>query len=263
MASRISITGGLAAAVRFLGPAWRGAWGAMLLATLVIGMVLVLRLWSPMSAWRLQGLGLSAIVVLLVEGGLYRLALGRGVTGLAGLGWVRADWRLGAVWGLAAVFLFVLALLAFVVLLSFAFAVASSGRGFVVALPMTWGGAVDGRGRMVVEAVGALCLSGLVWAGTRVSLGSAATIDTDRVMMLSSWPDTRGRVVAIVLARLCLGVASIGVAGAILVAIYSVPGPTTPLVWAGGLVAGAAIVGLWLPLNVGLMTYFYQSRPTS
>ena len=263
MTNRASISGGLSSAIRFLAPAWNQAWAAIGLASLVLGFILALRLWSPLSPWRFEGLVLAVIAVLIVEGGLYRLALGKGRLGAGGLGWGLTQWRLGAVWGLNLVFLFVLGLLAFVVILAFAFAVASSGQGFVLALPMTWARGVDGRSRLVVEVVGALCLAGLIWAGTRVSLGSAASVAGDRVVMLSSWPDTRGKVVAILLARLCLGAVPIGFAGAILFVVDKTPGLAPALVWAFSLAAGAAIAGLWLPLSVGLMAYFYQRRTTT
>ncbi len=263
MTSRASISGGLSSAIRFLAPAWRQAWAAIGLASLVLGFILALRLWSPLSPWRFEGLLLAVIAVLIVEGGLYRLALGKGRLGAGGLGWGLTQWRLGAVWGLNVVFLFVLGLLAFVVILAFAFAVASSGQGFVLALPMTWARGVDSRSRLVVEVVGALCLAGLIWAGTRVSLGSAASVAGDRIQMLSSWPDTRGKVVAILLTHLCLGAVPIGFAGSMLMITEKTSGLAPALVWVVSIAAGGAIAGLWLPLSVGLMAYFYQRRTIS
>jgi hypothetical protein len=252
------------AAWRFLATAWRQAWAAMLITGALIGALGALGIWSPRSPWRLEALLTIAAAAAMVEGALYRIALGKGRPGPAGLQWERAEWRLAAVWGLTAAFLFVLGLLAFVVVLATAFGVATSGRGFVMALPETWAGAVDSRGRAVVGLVGAVCLGSLVWAGARIALGGPTSIDRGKVQLLATWAASRRLVLPILLGRVLLGVAPIGLAGALLWAV-SRGGhrADAPLLWAANFAAGLALAGLWLPLSVGLMAYLYRRSPAS
>jgi hypothetical protein len=203
------------------------------------------------------------VAAAMAEGALYRLALDKGRPGPAGLQWGRAEWRLGAVWGLTVAFLLVLGMLAFVFVLATAFGVATSGRGFVMALPSTWAGAVDGRGRVVVGLVVALCLAGLVWAATRVALGAPASIDRGKVQLLATWAASRRLVLPILLGRFLLGVAPIGIAWALLWGVSRESHPSATLLWAASLAAGIALAGLWLPLSVGLMAYLYRRQPAA
>jgi hypothetical protein len=251
------------AACRFLATAWRRAWAAMLVTAMALGAPWALGLWSPRSPWRLAALLAVVGAAAMAEGALYRLALGKGRPGPGGLQWSRVEWRLGAVWGLTAAFLFVLGLLAFVVVLAAAFGVATSGRAFVMAVPATWAGAVDGRGRLVLAVVAALCLAGLVWAGTRIALGATASVDRDKVQLLATWPATRRLVAPILLGRLSVGVVPIGVAWAAIWAVRRLGHPPSILLWAASLAAGLAVAGLWLPLSVGLMAYLYRRLPAT
>ena len=212
MSNRRLITEGLGAAARFLPTAWARTWGALGLAASVLGLSWAFGLWSPHSPWRLASVATSLAAVVMAQGGLYRQALATAPPGPAGLQWGMAECRLSAVWALTAIFLSVLGMLAFVVVLSFAFAIASSGKGFVTALPMTWASGVDGRGRLVMAVVAALCLVGLTWATTRVALASAATVARGRVQVLASWPTTRGVVWPIVIGNAILAVVPIGFA---------------------------------------------------
>ena len=261
MAGKTIVMGAIRAAWRFLATAWRRAWAAMLIAAVVFGVLSALGLLSPRSPWRLEALLAVAAAVAMAEGALYRVALGAGRPGPAGLQWGRPEWRVGAVWGLTAAFLLVLGMLAFVVVLATAFGVATSGRGFVMALPATWAGAVDGRGRAVVGVVGAACLAGLVWAGSRVALGAPASIDRGKVQLLATWAASRRLVLPILLGRLLVGVGPIGLAAALLWAATRDALPFPGLAWAASLLAGLVLAGLWLPLSVGLMAYLYRRAP--
>ncbi len=264
MASGSLSIAAMGSACRFLGTAWRRAWAAMLVTAALLGAPWALGLWSPRSPWRFEALLAAAAAAAMAEGALYRLALGQGRPGPAGLQWGRPEWRLGAVWGLTLAFLFVLGMLAFVVVIATAFGVATSGRGFVLALPSTWAGAVDGRGRAVLGVVGALCLAGLTWAATRVSLGAPASIDRGKVQLLATWAASRRLVVPILLGRFLLGIGPLGLAWVLLWAAsresYS---PEAALLWTASLAAGLAVAGLWLPLSVGLMAYLYRRCPAA
>lgn len=260
--ARLSIAA-VGASWGFLATAWRRAWAAMLITAVLIGAPWALGLWSPRSPWRLEVLLAVAVAAAMAEGALYRVALDKERPGPAGLQWGRPEWRLGAVWGLTVAFLFVLGLLAFVVVLATAFGVAASGRGFVMALPSTWAGAVDARGRAVLGVVGSLSLAGLVWAATRVALGAPASIDRGRVQLLATWAASRRLVLPILLGRFLLGVAPVGVAWALLWGLSHGGHPSTVLLWTASLAAGIALAGLWLPLSVGLMTYLYRRLPAA
>ena len=259
MSSRALIMEGLGAATRFLPKAWSRTWGALALTAVVLGLSWAFGLWSAHSPWRLLALVSAMAAVVMTQGGLYRQALGVGAAGPAGFQWGRAEFRLGAVWALTAVFLFVMGLLAFIVLLSFAFGIASSGVGFVVASPATWAGAVDHRGRVVMAVVAAVCLTGLTWSATRVSLAAAATVARARLQVLASWPTTRGVVWPILIAKMILAAPSVGFA--VLLLMWGARSSTAP--WLVGVAAGAAVAAVWMPLNAGLMAYFYQRAPTS
>jgi hypothetical protein len=251
------------AAWRFLAPAWRRAWAAMLIAGGLLGGSWALGLWSPLSPWRFETLLVVAAAAAMAEGALYRVALGKDRPGPGGLQWGRPEWRLSAVWVLTAAFLFVLGMLGCVVVLAMAFGMASAGPGFVMAAPATWAGAVDVRGRIVVAAVSAVCLGGLIWAGTRVSLGGPASIDRDKVQLLATWAASRRLVLPILVGRLLLGAAPLGLAGAAILAVTSRRDLSAPILWTLSAAAGLALAGLWLPLSVGLMAYLYRSPPSA
>jgi hypothetical protein len=263
MTSRFAIADGVASAVRFLGPAWKQAWAAMLVSGFVFAAFWALRLWTPESPWRLEALTVAVLATLMAQGGLYRLALNAGKPGPAGLQWGRLEWRLSAVWGLTALFLSVLGLLACVVVLALAFGVASSGYGFVVVAPSTWARAVDGRGRIILSLSVAAASAGLFWAATRISLGAAASVARGRVQVLASWPDTRGISLRILLARLVLAAAPVGLASAILITASRVSDDSGMVGWASGVAAGAVIAGVWIPLSVGLTAFFYREASAS
>ncbi len=252
------ITAAVGAGLRFAPLAWRRAWGAMLLCGLAFGGFWAQGVFSPTAPWRWGALLVVVTLGVVVAGGLYRLALGDERPGPVGLQWGGAEWRLSAVLALSATFLSVLALLAFVVVLAFAFAVASAGHGFVVAHPATWASAVDGRGRAIVGCVGAVELFGLVWAAARISMGGAASIALGKVQVLASWPVTRGLVAPILIGGILLGgppfAGAITLLGAVSVQAAPFPGLT---LLAGG-AAGLLLAGLWLPTSVGLMAYLYR-----
>jgi hypothetical protein len=258
MSRRGLIIEGLAAAARFVAPAWRQTWGAMALAGGLFGAIWAMRLASAASAWRPLALLLMGLAAVVFQGALYRVALNRSRPGLAGLWFGRAEARIAGVWALSLLFLFVLALLALVVMLAFGFAVAASGPGFVTALPGTWAGAVQGRGRIVLAIVGIACLAGLVWAGIRVSFGAAASVERGQLQVLASWPMTRGLVGVILLGQLALGIPPACVAVALLRVAAGAADPPPALAWSAGLAAGGLLAGLWLPSGVGFMTYLYR-----
>jgi hypothetical protein len=252
------IVGGVGAAVRFVAPAWRRAWAALILAGFSIGAVLDAVSWGAAPVWRAAWLGLALLAVVVAQGALYRLALACPGVGRGGIQWGRVEGRLLAVWALTAIFLFILGLLVFVAVLCSAYAVASAGTGFVAADPPTWAPAVDSRGRLVVGVVAMAGAAALLWAKLRICLASAATVARERVQVLSTWPVTRG-MAAPILALIVL--ASLTPA-AVLAALYFLGGRLAggPPIVSGAVnfARGMVVAGLWLPMNVGLMTYLYR-----
>jgi len=261
MASRSLVIGGLEAALRFLAPAWRGAWAVLVLASVLGGVGLATRGAATHGLW----LTLALLAAVAAQGALYRLALSEGRPGPAGLQWGRPEWRLLAAAILTLVFLFILALLVFVVVLCFAYAVASTGKGFVASEIVTWAPAVEGRGGIVASVVAIMCGLGLTWAAARVSLAGAATVASGRVQMLSTWPLSRGVAWRIVLAKALVGVGPVAIMLVLThISRLAGPGSGAGAAWAFNLVEGLVIGGLWLPLSAGLMAYLYgRLRPVS
>ncbi len=260
MSSRKFMFEGLGQALRFLASAWSRGWGALVLSSLLIATALRFRLAAPMSL-PTSLIGLTALLTFVaVQGGLYRPALGKGPFGRAGLRLGAPELRMAAVWALTAIFMFILFLLAFVVVMAFGFAVASSGHGFVLTKGATWTNGVGLPAKVLVGLVATASLWGLIWAGAKIAFGAAATIDRDKVLVLATWPETKGLMAPIVGGRLLLAViplAALAGAGALL--LRGTPGDSV-MTWVAGLAVGLAISGLWLPLDVGLMAYLYHRR---
>jgi hypothetical protein len=240
--------GGVGAAWRFLIPAWRRAGLALLISSLFVGLALarvggLTALWAP----------LAAAAMLTASGRLWPLAMGRAEAPLARELRTR-EVRLLAVAGLSFLFLFVLFLLIFVLVLCFAYAAAASGHGFVASDIATWAAAVDDRGRWVVSLVAIICALAWTWAAMRISLAAPASVEKGKVLMLATWPLTKGRAWAIALAQ---GLTLIVPAAltALLIAAHPARG-MAPLGVA--LARGLVIAGLWLPLTIGLMGRLYR-----
>jgi hypothetical protein len=246
------IVGGLEAAGRFVAPAWRGAWGAMLLAGIAWAIWSATRIERPNSAWATVSLFGAALALLAAQGSLWRMALGQGRPAPR-LG--RTELRLLIVWLLTVTFLGVLGLLLFVGVLCAAYAVASAGAGFVVADPSTWAPAVDSCGRVVVSILGLSGGAGLVWAASRIALAWAATMAEQRVQVLSTWPLTKRRAWLIALSKILVGAGPATLLLSVALARRSRWGAEPHSIWLLSLADGLVIAGLWLPLNIGLMTY--------
>lgn len=251
MSTLPAIGGALAASARFLVPAWRGAFAALLLVILGLTLAIGARL-GALGAGAADVWGFATTLLLLVaRGALWRLAMGVGRPGPGGLQLGVVEGRLLIVAALRLLFLSVLGLLMFVLVLAVAFAAASSGHGFVVSQIATWAPAVDVRGRVLVTIVTLAGAAGIAWAALRISLAEAATVASAKVKLLESWPLTRGRVLAILISSAVLAAPLL----LLRAAAY------TPLgAWAISAVGGLWIGGVWVPMSVGLMAYFYSIR---
>jgi len=245
------VLGGVNAAWRFLVPAWRRAGPYLLFSGLELGLVLA----RSRAMW--ISLALAVLMILAASASLLPLAMGdtespslRNQTAMV--------LRLLGVAALNFLFLFILFLLVFVLVLCFAYAAAASGHGFVSSEIATWAPAVDRRGRWVVSLVAVVCALAWIWAAMRVSLAAPATVAKGKVLMIATWPLTRGRAWAIALAQ-GLTLAAPAALIALLVAARRAGVEPAMVLW---LAEGLVIAGLGLPLTIGLMGRIYRDlRP--
>ncbi len=234
------------AALAFIAPAWRGSG-----LTIALGVLVWTAALSPLHEPLLVVAALCLSLV--VSADLYRQACGGAARGLVG-----GVARLCAVWLLSLTFFSVLGLLVFVVLLASAYAVASAGPGFVSSQVSTWAPAIQGRGRLPLALVGFGGLAILGWAATRVALAPAATIARGRILVLATWPLTRHLGWRLLAARMVFAVPFASLA---VLAIRAGRAPSATVeAWALAFAAGLLLTGVWLPLNVGLMSYIFERR---
>lgn len=247
------IIGGVAAAVRLMPAAWRRDRAAIALAAAgwTVWLIASSGLGQPLlAAASLAALGLAMLVA---RGALWRLALGQARPGVGGLQLGNVEIRIAAAWILSAAFLGVLALLLFVTLLCFAYAVAFAGHGFNPADAATWAPAVDERGRMVVSAVAIIGVAAMIYGWARISVAEVASVARGKIQVLSVWSMTRGRAILILVANAVIAVppALVFLAGR----AFATSG--AGLLW--HVAEAAVLAGVWLPMNVGLMAYVFET----
>ncbi|HEY5288722.1 MAG TPA: hypothetical protein VIJ59_01685 [Caulobacteraceae bacterium] len=238
MAGLDLIIGGLGAAARFLPLAWRASWAMLALTAVATGLAL-----GQAPVWWLA----AAVLAIVTRGGLWRLALDLGRPGPSGYQLSAIEARLAAVWALSGLFLAILAMLTLVVLLCCAYAAASAGLGFNGAEVATWTPAIQGGGRVLLGAAGALGAAGMVYAAARISLAEAASVAREKVQVLSAWTLTRRRAFGLAVANLAVAAPAI--------VLWLARGAGWPWLVAESFV----IVWLWLPMSIGLMAYAYQA----
>lgn len=232
----------VAAGWRFLPSAWRRAPLAMLLA--VAAAVLIRE--TGIVGWLARAL--LALGLVMTWGALFRVALLDANPGLLGLRFGATEARLICALALRAAFLTIIFLLAFTVLLAFAYASASAGHGFVSSDVRTWAGAADARGRVVMALAAVACAGFWLWAQARTALAAAATVARGRVQVLAAWPLTRSRAISVLFVQFACAL------------------PGVVLLWAASaleswsflLCAVATLAGVWLPLTAGAGAYLYR-----
>ncbi|MEO7027080.1 MAG: hypothetical protein ABI056_05950 [Caulobacteraceae bacterium] len=246
---RISPLVAVGVASRFAWIAWREAWPALGLASLAAG------LWlnSPRDwIW----FGVAVVSGWMAQGALYRVAFDC-IVHRGGLHIGHVEWRLASAWLLTFGFLVIIASLMFVVLLAGAYAVASAGAGFIATRPTSWPAAVDGRGRWVLGILTLAGATALALTAVRLSLSGAATTAIGRVQVLATWVVTRGQIARLITAFLIAGGAPLALMFGIAAMRAGHPAPLPAA--AITLLAGAAALGLWLPLRTGLVVHAYRA----
>ncbi|MGA0600877.1 hypothetical protein ACO2Q3_09255 [Caulobacter sp. KR2-114] len=248
----LSVSAALRSALDVLATGWRRGWGALLPAALLLAIAHILR-GEPLD-W-LVGVG-AVLWCAQAAAVCYRIGLGLSVPALAGSRVTRDVPRLLVAGLLQLILLGIITALMLTVVGAVAFGVAAAGKGFQAAEPATWLPAMGPTGRSIAGAVALVGLAGVIWLRLRLAFSAAATVERQKVQVLSAWPTTRGRVLA-TLAALVL--ASL---------------PTLAVAWgvrAAGLAGGAegafafalAAIGVSLPLQAGLMTYLYRQSTTT
>ena len=246
----------IVAAVRFVPSAWRCGWAALVPTAIAIAGSIIAaghhQSASAFAAW-LTTTGALAVVS---RGVLWREALAKGRPRGGGLHLGFVELRIAAVWALSLLFLGILGLLLVTGLLCLVYAIASAGRGFDPANAASWAAAVDTRGRIVIGAAMVAGVAAITVAMLRISLAEAASVAGEKLQVLSSWPFTRGGVLAIGTGNLVLAAAPVGV----LLVSLATPGYWG---WFRALATGFVVAGVWLPMQVGLMANAYERRAGS
>ncbi len=246
----------LQAALAFLPRAWSRPWFWGAIATVALAGAAASAMADP-SAWISPTIVVGTLAFLpLVQGPLYSLALEEAPPETTVAGGGARYVRLVAVGLLTDIFLAVPGLLIFVVGLGAAYGMAYSHPGFDRTDISTW----TASGPVLVGTVAVLSVGGLamLWLSARVALGAAATVAERRVLMISTWPLTRGKGWRLAIARLLVSVAVvlvvIGVSAAVRAAAPAAAARLIPVV------SGVLLLGLRAPLKVGVLGYFYRHR---
>ena len=241
----VSLRAALRSAAETVPWLWRKSWWVVAPAIVCWAVAL-----SPLHAG--QWTVLAMLIALVASAVQYRITLATSDQGVA------SDvLRLGGAWILTLVFLMVLGSLLFVVFLSSAYAVASAGSGFVSSDVRTWTSAIDGRGRIVLAVIGLVGIASLAWALTRISLAAASTVARGQLQVLSAWPLTRRLAWRLLLVRLVIAAPFAVLCAWAWRASAGFPAAGA---WLLSTAAAASLIGVWLPLNTGLMTYIYGCR---
>ena len=120
-----------------------------------------------------------------------------------------------------------------------------------------WFGAIVGRGQVVFGLVALVGATGMIWAGARICLAAAVTVASDEIRVLATWPLTRHRVAPIVLAGVVTAAGPLAVL-AVIHLMLRLAGGDSAILFAGRIVSGLIMVGLWVPMGIGLMAYLQR-----
>ncbi len=247
----------LRAGVTFLPRAWSRPWFWALLAVTAVAGLALASVAEPAS-WLSPVIVLGSLFYLpLAQGPLFTLAMAEAPPEPTLPGGAARYARLVAVGLLTGVFLAVPGLLLFVVGLGTAYGLAWAYPGFNPMDATTWtanGPVLAGVGAVV--GIGGL---GILWLSARVGLGPPATVAERRVLMISTWPLTRGFAWRLAVARLIVSAGALGLAWV----VGWVLGRVAPAGWpmrCAPVVGVMAFVAFRLPLKVGVLGYFYAHR---
>ncbi|MEI9964800.1 MAG: hypothetical protein WDM92_08870 [Caulobacteraceae bacterium] len=267
----VSVGASLAYAWSLLSGHWRGVWGVLALSSLDATVYLAgMFAQNPM----LIGIGAAALCItaLMTNGAFFRLAFADRhgddagyKPGPVGMQWGRMEWRmLGAALLLAVFFVILVVLVAIALAAPLIGAIMSKGVSPVtIQNPEQLAALIGPKGAAVLAGAQILLDLVVIFLGVRLALYMAATADSGRIMVLSTWRITRGHfwpilgsmlIVSLPAAMLVvLAQASAGGAAA-------TPDPLAPaaaFLW--GLVGGVAYGAFAIPLTSGVIAYYYRN----
>ena len=268
---QVSVGASLTYGVQLWLRSWRAIWGVLALQSLA-ATIYVAGVYALNNDLLAAGVVAQLITQPMLYGAVFRIALADRHTGdadftpgHAGLQWRAAEWRLLACTALLGVFFAVVGLLALFVVGSLALAlIMSHGGAAPPSTPQAAFAALGQVGQTVVLIVSALTIAGLVYLYIRMSLAFAATADRGKIMVMQSWPTTRGQFWRIFLAMIVLQlpltvvqslVTGLASDGRVAATAGMPPGPAMVSALILGVIAGAAVS----PIAAGVLAYFYRS----
>ncbi len=210
------------------------------------------------ASWLSSAIVFAALLYApLAQGPFYSLTIPEAPTEGALSDGVSRYVRLVVVGVLTDIFLAIPGLLLSVIGLGVAYGMAYAYPGFNPMDAKTWtaGGPVLSGGGAVL-ALGGL---GILWLSARVALGPAQTVAQRRVLMISTWPLTRGFGWRIVIARSVVTLSVFAIVWAVTLALRSVAPAGWPM-RAIPVVGGLILLTLRLPMIVGVLSYFHAHR---
>ncbi len=239
-----------------LAPSLRACWAALLVAGLISVFANLLLRSAAVAA-----LPLEAAAAVIAWGALYRRALCK-AGGVAGLRWGMDEWRLLGAQALILVVLAVVVAVLSMVVAAIVLGVArAAAPNFDATSSEAWRMALSSSslGAVVAGAAPLLGLGVLAWLSARLCLAVAASVDQERIRVLSAFPLTHGLAWHLVAVSVIVG-APVVAALVILGLLARWVGPGLDGLRHG---VGAAILYLYLaPVWTAALVHVYRRRWT-
>ncbi len=236
-------------------PGVRACWAA-LAAGAVLG--LLPRVLPPGLGF--LGLPLELAATTVAYGALYRTAFG-GPAGWKGLRWGVQEWRLLAVQVLVTVILTIVAAVLAVLVAAVVVGVAKVNEpGLNITSVEAWRRALDGPGAVPVGLAPLLSMIVMIWLFLRLSLAPAATIDQDRIQVISAFGRSRGAVLILAAAGVVLAAPAIILAVAI-GRFQAVMGFSEDVLVVEPLIAAAIFFFYLIPVWTAALVEVYRVQP--
>jgi len=275
--SQVSLGASLIYAWDLLRTHWRAIWGGLALVSLT-ATVQAAGAYAGNIPMMIVGVAAQAVTLPVLYGAIFRLAFADRHAGDAaftpgpsGLQWRAMEWRLLASSLLLGVFLAIILMLALVLAGGVAIGILMN-KGIMTPpqTPEAFAAALGPTGQLAVTVIALAGVMALLFFFIRLRLAVAATADSGKIVVLKSWPLTKGQFIrifgAIFLIQLPLTLVqallaamadgdAVGAAGA---------GQMAPGAAMGSaLVTGVVYGGVVLPLTASAIAYFFRGVSTS
>ena len=267
--SQVSVGGSLIYAWTLLKQHWRAIWAVLALVSLA-ETVYVAGVYAGNNELLVGGAVAQLITKLVLYGAVFRLAFADRhggdpafALGHAGLQWGRMEWRLLGAGALLLLFMAIIAALGAVLVGGVALGIIMNHGGSAPpTTPQAVLAALGPNGQTVVSVILALVILALLYFYVRLSLAFAATADTSKVSVLSTWPLTKthswrilGALILIQLPLMLMEslIAAAGDGGAGTGASMSAEAAML-----SALAVGAVFGCVIAPLSAGVLAYYYR-----